>query len=115
MVEDGGNVVGGVSSTSVGVPKRGRVKAPNPMSVKKKKALATGPMRDRVREDEVGRMKKRNTEVAELDDDNEGRSGEEGDEVVGRKRKRKRRGKTAAVAEIAEGASSAQEGERLEA
>ena len=100
VVEEGGNVVSGVASTSA-MAKRGRVKAPNPMSVKKKKkkALALEPARDFGREDEeVESVRKRVREVTELDDGVEADgveagSGEEGDEVGRRKRKRKRRGK----------------------
>lgn len=106
-LEEGGNAVGSSSSAATTVGKRRR-KAPNPMSVRKKKVPElsvvsgsgfTGDVgkRKRVREeDEPRRQLVQGEDVVGLEE------GDEGDGTGKRKRKRKKRGKGAVVGEAVE-------------
>ena len=96
ITEDGANVVLGAAGRSGGVVgKRGRVKGPNPLSVRKKK-VGSGAV-EVSGDKEVGKVKKRAREEEEMDKiggtEADGSEGGGGVGVGKRKRKRKSRSK----------------------
>ena len=115
-VEEGGNVVGGTADASALTGKRGRVKGPNPMSVRKKKkaiGLAEGEKGGEHREKKRKRRRENKDQASsegEVDDSLRGNAEVKGEDGARRKKKRKRRGKgvvKAAIAEIRDGVRGA--------
>jgi len=92
VVDDGGNVVGEATSGGSGAGKRGRVKGPNPMSVRKKKAVVQGG--EKAGQEGAGKRKKRGRDGQDDAAVEGGKEGERegGDDTGKRNRKRKRRG-----------------------
>jgi len=100
-LEEGQNVVEGISGGAASATKRGRVKAPNPLSVRKKKA----PVTAQPEKGESSDVAKRKRERTEKHTEVEAVSADEADSDLlgGRRRKRKRRGKGVVAVELQAG------------